>query len=370
MSSSNMRINAVVRKTNTTEVVNELTKLGVSHIHIATGRTPVFDNPKGFMRIISGKDTLISHPVDFISFFCNESDETQAMDIIFAKGKLSIPGQGVVYSQQLEVNGKHPLCEWQSLAQTEKQDVNYFDNLIGINCVVQRGHGDEIARVILESGSGVPTMTYGIGTGVRDKLGLLRITIPAEKEVLTLVTTTWDAPMLLEKMISVGKLDQPGRGFINTFPIKKGIVNTKVSSSSTRYAADMEQIIATLDKIQGNMDWRKNQSEASIGGSKRAYFSGKDLHVICNDGCGVDLVKAAMEVGAAGATIEKLSLRSKKASDTKISKAREICTMMVPDAKLSVIVDAINNAGALDDKSQAIIFSGPAPQAFTYLKSS
>lgn len=370
MSSNNIKINAVVKKAKTKAILQDLSRLGVSNIHVAAGRTPALESPKGLMRIISGKDTLVSDPVDVISFFCNAGDEIQAMDTIVAKARLTVPGQGVVYSQQLDINDKHPLCSWSDLAKTEKINVNYYDNLVGINCVVQRGHGDEIARVILDSGSGVPTMTYGTGTGVRDKLGLLRITIPAEKEVLTLITTTWDAPELLEKIIAVGKLDQPGKGFINTFPVKRGIINTKVTSSSTKYAADMEQIIATLDKIQGSMDWRKAATEDRQHRTRRVFFSGQDLHVICNDGCGVTLVKAAMEVGAAGATIEKLSLKTSDINNTKLSRAREICTMMVPDDKLSVIIDAMRDAGATDDKSQAIIFSNPAPQAFTYLKSS
>jgi hypothetical protein len=54
-------------------------------------------------------------------------------------------------------------------------------DLSGIGCILPRGLGDPIARIALELGTCVPAITFGIGTGLRDRLGLLRIAIPAER---------------------------------------------------------------------------------------------------------------------------------------------------------------------------------------------
>ena len=364
-----IRINASVVRSRTKQIVDTLKKVGVLNIYVTAGRGPLLEPPVGLVRFLSGRDVLRSQPVDFISFFVKPKDEEKALNLIVAKGKLTIPGMGTAYTQELDLSKQHPLCALNDLSNVEAKKVEYYTNLVGISCVVQRGQGDDIARVVLESATAVPTISYGVGTGIRDKLGLLRITIPAEKEVLSLVTTSWDAGELLETMISKGKLDQPGKGFINTFPIKQGIINTKVSSEQTKHAASMEQVIAAIDGIKGGMEWRKERGEHGYKGQKRAFFGGCDLNVICNDGAGVDLVKAAMQSGAQGATIEKLTLRGPLSKDKEqLQRAREVCKMMVPKDKLEDIVAAMVSAGALSDKAQAMLYSCEVDQAFTYIK--
>ena len=51
-----------------------------------------------------------------------------------------------------------------------------------------------------------------------------------------------------------------------------------------------------------------------------------------------------------------------------LSRAREICKMMVPKGKIQEIVNAMNKAGAFEKKAQAMIFNGPVTKAFTYMK--
>ena len=367
-----IRINASVDRSRTKIILQKLGEAGIKDIHVNSGRGPLLENPTGLIAILSGKETLTSHPVDCISFFVEDHEEESALDLLVSNGKLTIPGMGTAYSQKYTLNNKHPQCVLNNVKQSEKSPNRYYSNLVGIACIVQRGQGDSIARVVLESGSAVPTITYGTGTGVRDKLGLLRITIPAEKEVVTLITTSWDADDLVEDMIRTGRLDQPGKGFINTFDINKGILNTKVSSGGSKHAASMEQIIAAIDKSEGGLEWRKDANHGRHAGNQRHYFSGQDLNVICNDGTGVDLVKAAMDGGAAGATIEKISLReeSNKSAQEGLSRAREICKLMVPTDKVEQIIGAMTKANAFGDKAKAMIFDAPVHKAFTYLQKS
>ncbi len=69
---------------------------------------------------------------------------------------------------------------------SSKGNAYFFKELKGITCIVQRGEGDRIAKISLNTGASVPITTHGTGSGVRDKLGLLRITIPPEKELINL----------------------------------------------------------------------------------------------------------------------------------------------------------------------------------------
>lgn len=365
-----IRINASISHHRTKYVVKDLKRIGVANINIAAGRVPSLEAPVGILRFLSSKDALKSQPVDFVTFFVRPKDEELALRVVVQSGHLTIPGMGSAYSQEFTIKGYHPQCRWHELKKSNPPEANFYTNLVGISCVVNRGEGDAIARVVLESGAAVPTITFGSGKGIRDKLGLLRITIPAEKEVLNLVTTSWDADDLLESMINVGKLDQPGKGFINSFPIKQGIINTKVSSDRSKHAASMDQVILALDNIQGNMEWRRNMSQSSYMGRRRNFFSGIDLGVICNDGYGHELVQAAMEAGAQGATIEKISLRGKcEESNQDLSRAREICKMLIPSDKAIEIVTSMEKAGAFADKAKSIVFQSEVDQAFTYMKS-
>ena len=83
---------------------------------------------------------------------------------------------------------------------------------------------------------------------------------------------------------------------------------------------------------------------------------------------GNDLVKAAMSVGAAGATIIKLKHVCPSDSElSKISPAREECNLIVGENQVSDIADAIEKAGGFDDKTHGRILAHHIPIACTYL---
>jgi hypothetical protein len=218
-------------------------------------------------------------------------------------------------------------------------------------------------------GAAVPTITYGIGMGIRDRLGLLRIAIPADKEVFNLIVPAWSEEAVFEAMIAAGRLDLPGRGFVSSFPVRHALMNTKISSDRSRYAAaSIEQIIAAMDKLTGATQWRAEH--VAFFGPRRQVFRGRDLHIICNEGTGVALVKAAMQVGAAGATIEKLKLLPRpEAQGRQPSPARELCRLMVSEAARPIILQAIEDAGALNDNVEAMLYHGEVLKAFTYVPS-
>ncbi|MCC5815100.1 MAG: hypothetical protein JJT78_10115, partial [Leptospira sp.] len=250
-------------------------------------------------------------------------------------------------------------------------DEKFFSGFTGIYCILQRGLGDIISRLVLENGIGVPTITYGTGTGLRDKLGLLKITIPREKDILKLVVNSADVHHVMDFIIEMGKLDYPGRGFIYEYPVKRGLINTRVSQGSNKQAANIEQIIAALDKLSGGIEWRKRGSQIKSLASNRKYFNGIDIHFFCNEGYGLEIIKELRKVGVTGSTMRNPKLVCQSMTEEtelpyKISPAREACNMLVPDESLDEILEHLENLGAFGDRIQGMLYTTKIPKAFTY----
>ena len=97
-----------------------------------------------------------------------------------------------------------------------------------ISCIVPRGEGNALAEALLELGICVPIIFYGTGVGLRDRLGLLRITVPIEKEVIWFIVPASDAILVEKIIIPRAGLDIPGKGFLYTMYIHAPVVNYRV----------------------------------------------------------------------------------------------------------------------------------------------
>jgi hypothetical protein len=90
--------------------------------------------------------------------------------------------------------------------------------------------------------------------------------------------------------------------------------------------------------------------------------------MICNEGRASELIKAAMDAGAGGATTSKLKYRSTEKSEfNKISPAREISEMIISKNKIGRVAKALEEKGALDDNTCGQMFYSLVPKAYTYL---
>ncbi len=365
------RISGIFHRGITLSVVEALNSIGIVDLQIATARSLLLREKKGPFGIGS-EMVIVENPADIISFLVPPEHEQAALSAIVNSAGMDTPGRGTVFSEEVRLLKAHDLCQENSVDSAIEEKISRIPTkLTGICCIVQRGEGNEVARVALDTGSCVPNITFGHGTGVRDKLGLLRITLPAEKEVIHLIASSHDAEAVMDMMIDVGKLDQPGKGFIYLHPIVDGIVNMKLTRGMPKQAASMEQIIAAVDKMRGNTTWRRRVADDVTGDAKhkRVFLENlTNLIFTCNEGRGEELVKAAMDIGAAGATIVKLRHQSSNDAElSAISPAREECNMIVGEMQVSDIVDAIEKAGGFDDNTHGQVLIHPIPKACTYL---
>ncbi len=105
--------------------------------------------------------------------------------------------------------------------ETHEQIVVLTDAVL-ITCIVQRGVAEEAVQAARRAGAQGATIFYARGTGVRQKhLGVLGVTLSAEKEVIYIVAASDQADRIFEKLYAAANLDTPGMGMIFMTPLEK-----------------------------------------------------------------------------------------------------------------------------------------------------
>jgi nitrogen regulatory protein P-II 1 len=91
-----------------------------------------------------------------------------------------------------------------------------------ITAIVQRGMADVVVRTAQEAGAQGATIFHAQGTGVRQKrLGVLGLTISADKEVIYIVAPADHADVIFERIFVVAKMDTPGMGIVWITPVTR-----------------------------------------------------------------------------------------------------------------------------------------------------
>lgn len=364
------RITAYLHRNISKDVLDALKEAGVQDCHVYSARSIVIEDKKGIFSLLPGRG-LAEDPLDAVFFLVNPELEDPLLSLMIEKGELYYPGRGTVIAEEVTLVECHELCRENDLPSFQFDPPGVpMHPCMGICSIMKRGEGDTVARIPLDMGMCVPAIHFGTGTGIRDKMGLLRITIPAEKEIVQAFTTRHEANNIMEMMIEAGQLARPGSGFIYGFPVKKGLVNIRVKRGEQCYAASIEQIITVLDSIRGNTDWRNRKSVyAKTARKKKVYIRNLvDLTLVCDAGAGMRLVEVAMAAGAGGATLYNMkNIRSTDAIHSEIPLARDACSMVIPESAVNAVVDSLREAGAFTDRCHGQVHVRQTSKAFTYL---
>jgi hypothetical protein len=295
-----IKVTAIVKRRLTQPLLSHLFMSGLNDLYVAPARTIILLEKSGGLGLIHFFK-LAEDAAETVTFLVDPSQEEAALDTVIGHCELTLPGRGTAFNEQVHWIGLRDFCRQANNGGRQQQGFVKLSPLVGLCCIVQRGEANKVARVALDMGSGVPTVSFGIGTGVRDKLGLLRIAVPAQKEIIHLALSPHDAETVMGMMIQIGELDRPGKGFIYSYPIGKGVVDTKITYGFRRHVASIEQIIATLDELKGDMGWRRRSERRMIGIDPAHFMLNRmELTLICNEGTGHELVQQAMTAGAGG----------------------------------------------------------------------
>jgi hypothetical protein len=308
----------------------------------------------------------IENMVDTYHFFSTPEEESDLFNNFVKDLDLNQEGKGSIYVEPVKIidsiDENDLECEVCDLdLKTADSDV------VGIYCIVQRGTGDIVAKAAIDAGAFVPSIFYGIGGGIRDRMGLIRITIPADKEMVNIVVSKHDCEGIMNILIDTGGLDKPGMGFIFSYPVSKAVMDTKSHIGSNKAPASIGQILRAIDEIKGNTEWRKrvlNQDKVK----KRNFWENMDnLMLVCNDSKARDMLDVAMSAGATGATISKcrnIVFSGEKNEQTRT--AIEISDMVISSDQKKPIVRALIRNGFFKDEINGKIVIRKSGKAFTY----
>ncbi len=260
------------------------------------------------------KTTFESTSVKIFRFSVPRENSKILMNALINIGELHIPGRGTVFSQELmEFSNEPPESNLEMLTAIVQKSPEFelLNNLSYVLCVLSNpGSSEQLAKIALELGICVPLITYGTGNDIRDQLGLIRITIPAEKEIVHLVMPEQDSDIVIKLLVEEGKLDKPGKGFIYKTPVSLGLIDTRMKIGKQKYAATIEQIIAAIDQLKSGTSWRK-RLDADVENSKigKSMKSQDNCEIsIISDEDRIDILReTCLEVGATGATTSKVT---------------------------------------------------------------
>ncbi len=308
---------------------------------------------------------ILENILETYHFYVPAEKEKEVFDKIVFSADLSQEGRGSLFTEAavlIESDGSND--NFGDLAFSLDENPGKY---MGICAITQRGKGYPIARTAIDKGSCVPTISYGIGGGIRDKMGLIRITIPAEKETINIVVANHDAQGMMDLLIDGGRLDRPGMGFIFSYPINLAALDTKTFFGANRSAASMGQIISVLDSIQGGTEWRKRTLN-SKNTVERKYMTGlENIMLICNDTESKEMLDAAMSAGASGATIS--TCREMMRSKEGLSKRTiEISDMVIGAGQQKKILSALVRAGFFSNMTNGKIIVKKSCTAFSYTR--
>ncbi len=95
-----------------------------------------------------------------------------------------------------------------------KREFTILTDVSMITCVVQRGKADKVVQAAQDAGAQGATIYFGHGSGVRERLGLLGLTVDMEKEIITTLVADDQVDRIFERMYFAGELDVPAGGII------------------------------------------------------------------------------------------------------------------------------------------------------------
>lgn len=266
------------------------------------------------------------------------------IEAVVALAKLNIPGRGTIFSQDLMEFSKYPPeINFNVLEDylMESGDVNLLNRLSYMICVLsENGSGDKLAKYALDLGICVPLLTNATGNDIRDQLGLIRVTIPAEKEVVHLVVPEHDSASIAYLLAEHSHLDRPGRGFIYQTPVTVGLVDTHMKIGGQKYSASMEQVICAIDSLKGDTSWRRRLDTNVPNGNNYIKYDNCEVSIISDEDRIDELRATCLNVGATGATTSRITLLA-NADGSNSKKLLVRCAVSIPANMADAVVDSL-----------------------------
>lgn len=117
-----------------------------------------------------------------------------------------------------------------------KRTITYLTDVCLITCVVQKDLAEPILKAAQKAGAQGATISYAVGTGIRERMGLLGVTIDEQKEVIRIIVSKEQSELIFDTMYLAGALDTPGKGIMYMTALDKvaTFVPDTVADASTQ----------------------------------------------------------------------------------------------------------------------------------------
>ncbi|MEM9444593.1 MAG: P-II family nitrogen regulator [Verrucomicrobiota bacterium] len=373
-------VTAILPRHSTHRVLEEVLESGAAYAFTINARGSLIKN-----RWYQSFFPTLSPEQEILNFMLPLSDADHLMEQIVMAGNLRNYGAGSIFAVQfneLICAEDYPLWEAGKYTyESTSYDIRFKKNLVAIHHIAQKEDTDAITRAAIHAGAQGLTISFMRGIGIRDRLGLLRVTKNHEKELITVVVDEYDVDAIFQAMAQAGHVDQAGRGFVYQMPICKGLTNLSSVFHPEKHSASIQQIVRAIDEIQGNTHWRANQ--LLIHDPKASEFKDDNRHTIkkavalgavCHRKDTEMLLDKALEFGVPGASVGNWRLAEAKAKCTEggLRMNREFsCIMMILDAEVidplrDVLQEVISDSGM----KETCFFTIPAPIAKTFVSPS
>ncbi len=280
--------------------------------------------------------------------------------------RLDIPGRGTLFAQDVMESARSAAApEITSEIGTPARLLHDLAMLVAI--LSMPGSGERMARIALHLGACVPVISLGEGTGIRDRMGLLRITIPPEKEIVHMMVPRHDADSIERLLIEEAGMDRPGGGFMYRTPIRAGLADPMLRIGRQASVASIEQIVAAMDELKAGSAWRRRYADPadpdrmkSARGTVRSY---REIVFVCREGESDLYSHAAVRAGAGGVTVSRVRCLEPRDIESGAA-ARERGVLCVPASVAGRIIEALQSAG------DAYLQSLDAPAVFSHQRPS
>ncbi len=295
---------------------------------------------------------LFESPADVFSAILPPGGSEEALEVLFPEIIDPLDNSSFQLLDIEIIHGGPPLAMPDGNKSSRKRTLprGALSNMTEIVIVVSRGKGNDVAGAALERGLCVPSVDFAIGGGIRDRLGLIRVAVPPEKEVVRLIVPGHDSEIAAKMLIDSLRLDQPGRGFVYGQPVRGAIPRTRLRVGEQSHAATIEQVIGAIDNLHGGTDWRRRlswhdgkQSKLGYGFHKAAW----GLSVVCPEELSRKMLDTAIDVGAGG-SISFLSKVLVQPDDGKALPEMSRSSLVLASRSKENVTEALLSAGIIE----------------------
>jgi len=318
---------------------------------------------------------------EMLHFLVPDVEVDALMEQIVMVGKLRLFGAGAIYAVpcgELLCSDDFPLWLPGRYAFHSKSfDIKFKTGLLSIVHITDRDAAAPIAQAALKAGAQGATITYMRGYGLRDRLGLLRITKSHDKELITVVVDEYDRDAVFEAMATVGRVDQPGRGIIYQHRISKGLTNLASVFQPSKHSASIQQMVRAIDELRGGPDWRANP--LLVHDSQSREFSNqapgishdlKMLNILSRRKDSELLVGFLLDYGVAGASVTNWRFTDAACEQTqgglRINREFGSISLILAPAAIPALIEALRQKISDSHMSETCLFTHEIPIARTF----